>query len=300
VSITSGSGFHAQIASKKYQFKYTALSENEILNDPQVNTVSILTRHNLHSEQVIRALRAGKHVFCEKPLATTPLQLSLIKQELLNGDVSTLLMVGFNRRFSPMARRLFDLINSHREPLVATYRINAGNIPLTHWVQDSAQGGGRIIGETCHFIDFLTFLVGTLPTQVTSYSLPDDDRYNEDNVAMTFNFPDGSIGSIFYLANGDKSFPKERIEIFSGGIAAVLEDFRSLEVVSHGKRQFVRSSLRQDKGHRAEWEAFSKAIIAGGPPPIPYDQLIGVTAATFAAVTSIRNRQPVLLDSSNT
>jgi predicted dehydrogenase/threonine dehydrogenase-like Zn-dependent dehydrogenase len=300
VSITSGSGFHAQIASKKYQFKYTALSENEILNDPQVNTVSILTRHNLHSEQVIRALRAGKHVFCEKPLAITPVQLSQIKQELLGGDVSTLLMVGFNRRFSPMARRLFDLINSHREPLVATYRINAGNIPLTHWVQDSAQGGGRIIGETCHFIDFLTFLVGTLPTQVTSYSLPDDDRYNEDNVAMTFNFPDGSIGSIFYLANGDKSFPKERIEIFSGGIAAVLDDFRSLEVVSHGKRQFVRSSLRQDKGHRAEWEAFSQAIIAGGPPPIPYDQLIGVTAATFAAVTSIRSRQPVLLDSSNT
>lgn len=299
VAITSGSGMHAQLASKKYKFKYTALSENEILNDPQVNTVSIFTRHHLHAEQVIRALQAGKHVFCEKPLAITPQQLLQIKHLILSDNVLPLLMVGFNRRFAPMARRLFDLINTHRAPLVATYRVNAGNIPLTHWVQDPVQGGGRIIGEACHFIDFLTFLVGAVPTNVTAYSLPEDDRYRDDNVVMTFNFPDGSLGSIYYLANGDKSFPKERIEVFSGGMVAVLDDFRTLELVSQGKRQVIRSSLRQDKGHRSEWEAFSQAIIAGGPPPIPYDQILGVSAATFAALTSIRTRQPVQIDSTS-
>ncbi len=300
VSITSGSGFHAQHASKKYRFKYTALNENEILQDPQVNTVCILTRHHLHADEVIRAFQAGKHVFCEKPLATSPEQLALITKQLNEDDVSPLLMVGYNRRFSPMGHRLHDFIKTSREPLVATYRINAGHIPLSHWVQDPLQGGGRIIGEVCHFIDFLTFLVGAVPTTVSTQSLPDDNRFREDNVVITINFPDGSIGSVIYLANGDKSFPKERIEVFSGGILAVLNDFRILELVSQGKRQVIRSSLRQDKGHRAEWEVFSQAIIAGGPPPIPYDQLLGVTAATFAAVSSIRNRQPVAVVSSST
>jgi predicted dehydrogenase/threonine dehydrogenase-like Zn-dependent dehydrogenase len=299
VSITSGSGFHAQLASKKYNFKYAALSENEILNDPQVNTVSILTRHHLHAEQVIHALQAGKHVFCEKPLAITSEQLTQIKQQLLSREVSPLLMVGFNRRFAPMARKLYEYLNIHRGPLVATYRINAGSIPLNHWVQDPAQGGGRIIGEACHFIDFLTFLVGTVPIKITANTLPDENRYREDNAVMTLEFRDGSIGSIFYLANGDKSFSKERIEVFSGGMVAVLDDFRTLELVSNGKRQVIRSSLRQDKGHRAEWEAFSQAIIAGGPPPIPYDQLFGVTNTTFAALDSIRNRQSVTVDSSD-
>ncbi len=297
VSITSGSGFHAQYTSRKFAFKYTAHNEDEILQDPQVNTISILTRHHLHAEQVIRALQAGKHVFCEKPLATTLDQLTQIKQQLLTDDVSPLLMVGYNRRYAPMARRLYDFIEARREPLVTTYRINAGSIPLTHWVHDPIQGGGRLIGEACHFVDFLTFLVGAVPTIVAAQSLQDDNRYREDNVVITLNFPDGSIGTIFYLANGDKAFPKERVEVFSGGSVAVLDDFRTLEMVSQGKRQVIRSSVRQDKGHRAEWEIFSKAIIAGGPPPIPYKQLFGVTEATFAAVSSIRCRQPISLNS---
>jgi predicted dehydrogenase/threonine dehydrogenase-like Zn-dependent dehydrogenase len=299
VSIASGSGFHAQFASNKFGFKYTAANEKEILQDPEVNTISILTRHHLHAEQVVRALQAGKHVFCEKPLATTPEQLNQVKQQLLKGNNSPMLMVGFNRRFAPLARKLYEFIKLRGEPLVVTYRINAGSIPLTHWVQDPIQGGGRIIGEGCHFVDFLTFLVGTAPTSVTSQSLPDDSRYREDNVVMTFTFPEGSVGSVVYLANGDKAFPKERIEVFVGGKVAVLEDFRSLELVSDGKRRVVHSRLRQDKGHRAEWEAFSAAIIAGGPPPIPYEHLFGVTEATFAAVKAIRSRQPVSLDASH-
>jgi predicted dehydrogenase/threonine dehydrogenase-like Zn-dependent dehydrogenase len=299
VSITSGSGLHAQYASRKFSFKYTAANENELIQDPQVNTVSILTRHHQHAEQIIHVLQAGKHVFCEKPLAITPEQLAKIELQLLNTDVSPLLMVGFNRRFAPMARHLKEFIGTLREPLVATYRINAGSLPLSHWTQDPEQGGGRIVGEGCHFIDFLTFLVGAVPTKVTAQSLPDDNRYREDNVVISLDFPDGSVGSVFYLANGDKSFPKERIEVFSGGKVAVLDDFRTLELVSHGKRQFIRSYLRQDKGHLAEWEAFARAIVAGGPPPIPYDQIFGVTKATFAVVSSFRTRQPVLVNSNN-
>jgi predicted dehydrogenase len=264
-----------------------------------VNTVSILTRHHLHAEQVVRALQACKHVFCEKPLATTPEQLVQIKQQLLSSDYSPLLMVGFNRRFAPLARRLYEFIKLRQEPLVATYRINAGSIPLTHWVHDLVQGGGRIIGESCHFVDFLTFLVGAAPTSVTAQSLPDDNRYREDNVVMTFTFPDSSVGSVIYLANGDKAFPKERIEVFVGGRVAVLDDFRTLELVSQGKRQGFHSRLRQDKGHLAEWEAFSQAVIAGGPPPIPYEHLFGVTEATFATLDAIRSQQPVTLSSSH-
>jgi predicted dehydrogenase/threonine dehydrogenase-like Zn-dependent dehydrogenase len=296
VSITSSSGFHAEFASKKFGFKYTATSENEILQDPQVNTISILTRHHLHAEQVVRALQAGKHVFCEKPLATTPEQLAQIKQQLLTTENSPLLMVGFNRRFAPMSRRLYEFIEARQEPLIATYRVNAGSISLTHWTQDPVQSGGRIIGEGCHFVDFLTFLVGVAPNSVTAQSLPDDSRYREDNVVMTFTFPEGSVGSVIYLANGDKAFPKERVEVYVGGRVAVLDDFRTLELISQGKRQVIHSRLRQDKGHRAEWEAFSQAMIAGGPPPIPYEHLFGVTEATFAALDAIRSRQPVFLE----
>jgi predicted dehydrogenase/threonine dehydrogenase-like Zn-dependent dehydrogenase len=295
VSIASASGLHAEYASKKFGFKYTGGSENEILSDPQVNTMCILTRHNLHAEQVVRALQAGKHVFCEKPLAISPAQLEQIVQQISMNDASPLLMVGYNRRFAPLVRRLYDFIRLRSEPLVATYRINAGGIPLTHWVQDPLLGGGRIIGEACHFIDLLTFLIGAPPIKVSAQSLPDDQRYREDNVLMTFSFPDGSIGTVIYLANGDKAVPKERLEVFTSGRVAVLNDFRSLELVNNGRRQVYRSRLRQDKGHRAEWDAFSQAIINGGPEPIPYDHIFRVTQASFATLESIRSKQTISL-----
>ncbi|OGO64388.1 MAG: hypothetical protein A2030_00355 [Chloroflexi bacterium RBG_19FT_COMBO_50_10] len=296
VAIASGSGFHAQNASSKFGFKYTSASENEILQDPQVNTIGILTRHHLHAEQVVRALQAGKHVFCEKPMAITREQLTQIKEQILSQETSPLLMVGFNRRFAPLARRLYDFIKLRQGPLVATYRINAGNIPLSNWVHDPLQGGGRIIGEGCHFIDFLTFLVGAPPVSVIAQALPDDKRYREDNVLMIFTFPDGSLGTVNYLANGDKAYPKERVEVFAGGRVAALDDFRTLELVNQGKRQVIHSPLRQDKGHRLEWETFSAAILAGGPAPIPYDHLFGVTEATFAAMDALRSRKSVTVE----
>jgi predicted dehydrogenase/threonine dehydrogenase-like Zn-dependent dehydrogenase len=298
VSITSASGLHAEVASKKFGFKYTAANEYEILKDPEVNTIVILTRHHLHADQVMRALQAGKNVFCEKPLATSPDQLAEIRKQLRGNDNSPLLMVGFNRRFAPLARKLYDFINPHQEPMAVTYRVNAGSLPLTHWTQNPSQGGGRMVGEACHFVDFITFLVGATPIAVNALSLPDNNRYREDNVVMTFNYPDGSLGTVIYLANGDKAFPKERVEVFTGGKVAVLDDFRTLEMVAQGKRRVIHARLRQDKGHRAEWEAFAQAAMAGGPPPIPYEQIFGVTEATFATLVSLRNRKSVSLTSS--
>jgi predicted dehydrogenase len=184
-------------------------------------------------------------------------------------------------------------LQGRQEPLVAHYRVNAGYIPPTHWVHDPAQGGGRLIGEGCHFIDFLAFLVGEPPITVTAQALPDEGRYRQDNFVLTFEFVDGSLGTLTYLANGDKTFPKERVEVFSGGRVAVLDDFRSLEMMREGRRKLVRSPLRQDKGHRASWEAFVAAIGQGGPPPIPYSHIFGVTRAGFAALESLQRGERV-------
>ncbi len=287
VGIASAGGLHAQHSGNKFGFAYATSNEEEILNDANINTVAILTRHDTHAELVVKALQAGKHVFVEKPLAVNSDQLSVISEQLLVTD-HWLLMTGFNRRFAPLAQLLHSSLVTRHEPLFVHYRVNAGYIPLNHWNHDPAQGGGRIIGEGCHFVDFITFLIGAVPVSVTAHGLPDNGKYREDNVSMTFTFPDGSIGVVDYIANGDKSFPKERVEVFCGGRVAVLDDFRALEMVRDGRRKVVKSALRQDKGHFGEWQAFVKAIREGGQPPIPYEQLIGVTKAMFAAVESLR------------
>ncbi len=294
MGISSGSGLSARSAAQKYGFAYTASSSSQILEDPQINTVALLTRHHLHARQVVSALAAGKNVFCEKPLALNNAELDEIAAALAQPN-APLLMVGFNRRFAPLAVQMKAFLDQRQEPLFAQYRINAGYIPLSSWVHDPAQGGGRIIGEGCHFIDLLTFLVGAPPSKVTAQGLPENGRYNADNVHLSFEFPDGSIGVVDYFANGDKAFPKERVEAFSGGRIAVLDDYRSLEMVSGGQRKVVRSVLRQDKGHQAEWAAYAAAISAGGQPPIPYNQLFGVTRASFAAVESLGRNEGIAL-----
>jgi predicted dehydrogenase/threonine dehydrogenase-like Zn-dependent dehydrogenase len=290
VGIASSGGLHAQHSGRKFGFQYAASSEEEIFNDPKINTVAILTRHDSHADLVVKALKAGKHVFVEKPLAINANQLSAISKQL-KANSQSLLTVGFNRRFAPLSQKLAEFYANRTEPLHVHYRVNAGYIPLNHWTQDPAIGGGRIIGEGCHFIDLITFLVGEAPIAVTAYTLPDGGKYREDNVSMTFTFADGSIGVVDYLANGDKSFPKERVEVFCGGAVSVLDDFVSLQTVRDGRKSTARGA--QDKGHVAEWKAFARSIREGGEPPIPYDQLIGVTKATFAAVESLRTGQKI-------
>ena len=285
VGIASTGGLHAQHAARNFKFAYATSSEEEIINDKRINTVAILTRHDTHADLVVKALQAGKHAFVEKPLALNSDQLSVIS-EALTAEGCPLMTVGFNRRFAPLAQKLNGFLANRTEPIHAHYRINAGYIPLNHWTHDPEQGGGRIIGEGCHFIDFITFLVGAAPVSVSAVALPDGGKYREDNVSMTLTFKDGSVGVVDYLANGDKSFPKERIEVFCGGKIAVLDDFRKLEMVHDGRRKAVKST--QDKGWKDEWVAFAKAIREGGKPPIPYEQLVGVTKASFVAIQSLR------------
>ncbi|RIK29851.1 MAG: hypothetical protein DCC56_10760 [Anaerolineae bacterium] len=288
VGIASSGGLHAQHAGKKFGFKYATSSEDEIINDPHVNTVAILTRHDSHADLVVKALKTGKHVFVEKPLAITSEQLNKVEKTLRSTKYG-LLAVGFNRRFAPLAQSLKSQVSSLKSPLHVHYRVNAGFLPPNHWNHDPNIGGGRIIGEACHFVDFATFLVGEPPVSVTAHALPDGGKYREDNVSMTFTFPDGSIGVVDYLANGDKSLAKERVEVFCDGMVAVLDDFVSLQITKDGKTKEERGA--QDKGWKAEIAALVESIQRGSEPPIPYEQLIGATKSTFAAVESLRTHQ---------
>jgi len=296
MGVASASGVSAQTAASKYNFHYATGDAGEIINDPDTNTIAILTRHHLHAQQVIAGLSAGKHVFCEKPLALTHEELDSVFEVLESlPEHSPLLMVGFNRRFAPFSQQIKEFLGQRQEPLFAHYRVNAGFLPPSHWLHDLTQGGGRIIGEACHFIDYLTFLVGETPTSVAAFGLPDEGKYQEDNIHLVLNFPDGSLGTIDYLANGDKSFSKERVEVFTAGRIAVLDDFRSLELVHDSKRKVLHSRLRQEKGHRDEWQVFQQAILVREQPPIPYDQIYAVTLASIYAIESLRDGESITI-----
>ncbi|RCK75547.1 MAG: putative zinc-binding dehydrogenase [Anaerolineae bacterium] len=297
--IASASGLAARHLGEKYHFHYVTSEAEQILQDQEINLVMILTRHHLHALQTAAALRNGKHVFCEKPLAICEADLHLVQGALgLTADQGgasqeakeiPLLMVGFNRRFAPFVQQLKKFMTPRHQPALIHYRVNAGYIPRSHWVQDAHQGGGRLTGEVCHFLDTIVYLLEALPTKVWVKSLPDEQWYCEDNLVLNFSFPDGSIGVITYLANGDKAFPKERIEVFWGGKVAVMDDFRRLELVHAGQRRMERSWLRQDKGHAAELRAFVQAITQTGVPPIPYTHLLGVSQAILTAQRALHS-----------
>jgi predicted dehydrogenase len=295
VGIVAATGVEGEHAAKRFGFSYASTDEQDVYTDDAINTIAILTRHHLHAQQVIAGLKNDKHVFCEKPLALDKNQLAEICAALEHSD--RLLMVGFNRRFANLSNRLRNFFTPVQDPLIMHYRVNAGELPASHWVQDPEQGGGRIIGEACHFIDYLTFVADAIPVEICTIGLPDDDRFFEDNVQISITFDDGSIGTITYVSNGDPAFPKERLEVFGGGRVAVLDDFRSLQTSYQGKSQNWRSALKQDKGHQAEWGVFAEAIKNGGLPPIPYEQIFSVTMASFAAVESLRTRQRVSIGS---
>ncbi|MCD4672151.1 MAG: bi-domain-containing oxidoreductase [Anaerolineaceae bacterium] len=294
VGIASASGLNANHAAGKFGFQYATASEEEILNDSNISHVAILTRHNDHARQTITALKNGKHVYCEKPLALNAAELDEIETALQMKN-APLLMVGFNRRFAPLAIKMKKFIAASNEPLAMHYRVNAGFLPDTHWLHDPEVGGGRIIGEGCHFIDFLSFLVGAPPLSISAKALPDAGRYHQDNVILTLTYPDGSIGTISYLANGDKTVAKEQVDVFSGGRVAVLNDFRQLEMTCAGRRSVLRSRFKQDKGHGASWQAFLSATRGNDPAPIPYRELWAVTLASFAALESLKSGNTVKL-----
>lgn len=300
VGIASASGLSAHGAGKRFGFSYCATDANEILRDESIDTVAILTRHNLHARQVIAALEAGKNVFVEKPLCLTEEELDEIvaayQSHATNGKEPLALMVGFNRRFAPFVLELKRHLENVHEPLLLNCRVNAGFIPGDHWTQDPAIGGGRLLGEGCHFIDLVTYLAASLPVRVVTRALPDSGRYSHDNLLVTIEFANGSVGTISYVANGDKSFGKELIEAFGGGLSARMDDYRSL-VVRHGRKRTARTArLRQDKGHRAEWEAFVAHLTGKAPAPIAFQELVVSTRATLAAQRSLRSGEAVIIE----
>ncbi|HEV7764277.1 MAG TPA: bi-domain-containing oxidoreductase [Thermoanaerobaculia bacterium] len=293
VAISSGGGLSARAAADRFGFAWCATSSDEILKDASINTVAIVTRPDLHTQQTVEALRAGKHVFVEKPLCLTNEELDEIVDAY--GAGRSMLMVGYNRRFAPFVVALRDSLREIADPLMLTVRVNGGFIPPQHWVHDPEQGGGRLRGEGCHFIDLLIHLAADRVQRVRTVALPDSGRYRGDNFQVTVEFVNGSVGVVTYVANGSRAFGKESIEAFGGGLAARLDDYRSL-VIEHGSRSVKRNAhLRQDKGHRAEWDAIAKHITAGGPAPIAFEELVHSTRVTIAAWESLNSGNVVVL-----
>src|SRR5579871_1179917 len=300
IGVCAANGSHSEKAAGKFGFQYSTSDEDRVLRDPNVNAVVISTRHNLHARQVMAAIRSRKHVFCEKPLCLTEDELAAIVQCHAQYAMphGLQLMVGFNRRFSPMMRKMKDFLGQIHEPFALNYRVNAGMLAADHWTNDPEQGGGRIRGEVCHFVDLLTFLAGP-PTEVHTRALANPGQYSDDNVLITLQFANGSQGNITYVANGDRAYSKERLEVFGGGVVAVMEDFRTLELVRNGRKQQVSARIRQDKGHSAELQAFANSIREGSSSPIPFAEIVASTLATLGAMDSLHYGQPFTVDAMN-
>jgi len=278
-SIVSESGVRGTHLGKKFGFEQSTTDVETIFKDPEINTVFVVTRHDSHAQLVLQALNAGKHVFVEKPLCLKMEELEKIQEchELSAISYQPILMVGFNRRFAPHVLKMKSLLDALKEPKSMIMTVNAGVVPQEHWTQDQAVGGGRIIGEACHFIDLLRFLAGCPISLARINTL---GAGTGDTASIELQFEDGSIGTVHYFSNGSKTFPKERLEVFAGGRILRLENFRTLR--AYGWNRFVpMKSWRQDKGHRAEVEAFLAAVKEGEPAPIPFEEIVEVTRVTL-------------------
>ena len=286
--LANSTGISAKKAAGRFGFRYCSTDAAEILSDQSLDAVFIATPHHLHAPLVIAALKQGKHVFVEKPLCVSEVELDQIAEAY--GAAGRILAVGFNRRFSPFARECKEFFEGRSGPLSVLYRINAGRLPPAHWTNDPEQGHGRVIGEVCHFVDLLQYLTGSLPSEVRAVALDAEGRADpsstfeggpaEDNIHIQIGFADGSRGEILYLSSGDTSVPKERVEVFGGGRTAVSEDFRKSWFYRNNRCR-ARRLWRQDKGHRAELEAFVQAVKSNGGPPVSFDSLYATTLATF-------------------
>ena len=289
--VGGGSGVSAEATARELGFARVAPNARSLIADDAVDAVVVATRHGSHADVAREALAAGKSVFCEKPLALTTTQLSDVLDEAARARA--ILAVGFNRRFSPLLGELRDFVRDDGSRVAAFYRVNAGTLDKEHWVHDLEQGGGRAIGEVCHFIDALVFLVGHPVVQVytAGYGAAEAPIQARDNLAITLSFADGSVGTVTYTADGSPRVSKERLEVFSGGRAAILDDYRSLEL-SGPSGSVRRKGGRQDKGHNREIEAFVRGV-EHGVAPVPLAEVANVSLATLAVVESLRTSQPV-------
>jgi len=278
--ILTNTGTTSKRVAERFGFEYCTSDETEILQNKDINTVFIATRHDSHAEYVLKSLKKGKNVFVEKPICLTRDELEKISNGY-NGEQH--LLVGFNRRFSSLSTLLKDQIGNG--PMSMNYRINAGKIPNDSWIQDMEVGGGRIIGEVCHFIDYLTWLNGSLPISVFATALPDAEN-NNDTLNIQLTFANGSIGVVSYYANGPKSLPKEYIEVFHAGSAGIISNFKELHL--YGKKNIKKKLFNQDKGQSKMVQDFIGSIIKGTPSPISFKEISAVTKACFAVLESLK------------
>jgi polar amino acid transport system substrate-binding protein len=293
--VLTSTGTGSRSVADRFGFGFCTAREEDLLEDPEINAVFIATRHDSHAGYVRKALSARKHVFVEKPLCLSEEELDSICA--LYGDLhrspkpAPHLTVGYNRRFSPLVTELKQSMGSG--PLAALYRVNAGSIPRESWIQDPESGGGRIIGEVCHFVDLLLFLAGSRPHRVFASAMQTPQHLN-DTLTVTLCFEDGSIGSIAYFANGDSGVPKERLEVFAHGTTAILDDFRVLTLHARGKKREKRL-FSQDKGQSAQVLRFVESVRRGTGPIIPPEEIFLVSRITFRILESIRTGQAVSL-----
>ena len=286
VNVASSAGVSGLHVGRKFGFEKTTTDIGDILDDSSINAVVIATRHDTHADLVCRALKAGKHVFVEKPLALNLEQIAeiaAVREELVaNSGTAPLIMVGFNRRFAPQVQKIKSLLEGASGPKSFVMTVNAGSIPSEHWTQDRTVGGGRIVGEACHFIDLLRYLARS---PFAFHAIHTMQTQAGDTATISLTFEDGSIGTVHYFANGSKSFPKERLEVFSDGRILQLDNFRRLR--GFGWPGFKKMNLwRQDKGQHDCAETFVKAVVKGGAAPIPLDELLEVSETTIKIAES--------------
>ena len=288
--VATASGVSGLHAAETAGFEYTTTDYHELLSDDQIAAVLITTRHNLHASMVVDALRAGKHVFVEKPLCLNPGELEEVMEAWREARGAPMVMVGFNRRFAPASLALRKAMGTG--PCLIQCRVNAGTIPASSWVQEAGEGGGRAVGEVCHFVDLIQALSGGLTTSVVAIAMGESGELAlDDSLAISLGLDNGSAANIVYAANGDKSFPRERIELFRSGTVGVIENFRSYSVTKGGHTKQWKS-LSLDRGHRAELDAFFRGI-RDGQPPVAMEDYQATTTATFAILESIRSRSVV-------
>ncbi|MHA8104527.1 bi-domain-containing oxidoreductase [Aquirufa nivalisilvae] len=284
--ISSAGGLTAKSLANKYGFEFSTTDYHQILQDEEVDLVLITTRHDAHAQMVKESLQAGKHVFVEKPLAINEEQLEDIRQVYQSKEASLTLTVGFNRRFSPFIRQAKTLLGGSTDSLNIIATMNAGFIPADVWVQDLQVGGGRIVGEACHFIDLIVYLTGSKVAEVTMSALGKNPTEQTDNAIITLKFENGSQGVINYFANGSKAYAKERIEVYSQGRTLIVDNFRKLS--AYGFKGFSSMGGTLDKGHKDQFKGLIESVKQGKGPLIPFDEIYNTTKASFAALRSLR------------
>lgn len=287
-AIMTSSGVTSKRVAERYGFEFCTSDVKDILESADVNTVFIATRHDSHAEYVLKSLRAGKHVFVEKPICLNQEELEKI-EKVYQEKPQTQLMVGFNRRFAILTNILKGKLRE--SPMSMIYRVNAGVVPADTWIQDTTIGGGRIIGEVCHFVDFLTFMCGSLPVRVYASALP-EPRHLNDTVTVNLEFANGSVGTICYFANGSKRLSKEYIEVYQSGLTGIIRDFKELDIFGNGKPE-RKKLLNQNKGQECMVRTFIDRIKNGGASLIRVDEIFAVTRTTFCIIESLQNRQAV-------